>query len=243
MRKQKSKLEKNRLLNFKMGLIVSLSVVLLSFEWSTFDFAKERKVYDLEERYIVEDEIKQVKLVRPKVKSRTTSLTNIILKTVVPPVAPPSPDPDPKPIPGPVIGEIDPNLGDGDEVYEEPIISLMPASAVEVAPYYLDCKNVLDRKTQADCSYALIREYVQSTANYPRICADAGIQGQVLVEFIVSRTGEITDVKAVRGVHSKLDQEAVNAVKRLPRLEPAQQQGINVPVIYHIPVDFVLKNN
>ena len=114
------------------------------------------------------------------------------------------------------------------------------ASAVETAPYYLDCENVLDRTEQTNCSFYKIKEYIQQIAEYPDICRDAGIQGTVHVKFVVSTTGDIQDVEVYRSVHSRLDKEAVKAVKALPNMEPATHNGIRVPVIYTIPVDFII---
>lgn len=85
------------------------------------------------------------------------------------------------------------------------------------------------------------RDYVQSTAVYPQVAQEAGIQGRVRVSFVVEKDGRVTNVKVISGVDPLLDREAVRVVQSSPRWEPGKQRGKPARVGYNIPVVFYLK--
>jgi protein TonB len=76
---------------------------------------------------------------------------------------------------------------------------------------------------------------------YPTIAAENGIQGRVTLRFVVSKTGEITDVNIIKGLDPSCDKEAVRVVKTMPKWIPGKQNGRNVPVYYTLPVVFRLQ--
>lgn len=82
--------------------------------------------------------------------------------------------------------------------------------------------------------------YLASELRYPAIAIKNGIQGRVLVEFIVKATGEISDVALLKGVDPSLDKEALRIVQSMPPWNPARQRNIPVDVIYTLPIEFVL---
>ncbi|HRN35477.1 MAG TPA: TonB family protein [Flavobacteriales bacterium] len=84
-------------------------------------------------------------------------------------------------------------------------------------------------------------EYLQKNTKYPDMEYDAGIQGKVWVEFVVERSGEVSDVKVRRGVSPGLDKEALRAVRSMPNWNPGKMNGKAVKVRFTIPVDFKLK--
>jgi protein TonB len=85
-----------------------------------------------------------------------------------------------------------------------------------------------------------ISTYLAKNTKYPEVATDNGISGRVFVQFIVGKTGEITDVTVVRGVDPSLDQEAVRVIKKMPRWKPGKQNGVPVRVIMVVPVFFKL---
>ena len=68
-----------------------------------------------------------------------------------------------------------------------------------------------------------------------------GVQGRVIVSFVVERDGSITDVKVVKSVDQALDKEAMRVVKSMPRWIPGKQNGQAVRVKYTVPVTFRLQ--
>ena len=75
---------------------------------------------------------------------------------------------------------------------------------------------------------------------YPIPAQEAGIQGRVVVRFVVSKTGEIKDVTVLRSVESSLDKEAVRVIQMMPKWIPGKQNGNNVAVYFTVPVVFKL---
>lgn len=84
-------------------------------------------------------------------------------------------------------------------------------------------------------------DYLSQHIKYPTIAQNNGIQGRVVVSFIVSKEGSISDVQVMRGVNPALDQEAVRVVKAMPKWKPGKQKGVAVNVKYVLPVAFRLQ--
>ena len=86
-----------------------------------------------------------------------------------------------------------------------------------------------------------LMEYLGNNVKYPVVAQENGVQGRVVVSFVVERDGSITDVKVVRSVDPSLDKEAVRVVKSMPRWIPGKQNGQAVRVKYNVPVAFRLQ--
>ncbi len=87
---------------------------------------------------------------------------------------------------------------------------------------------------------AALLKWIGDHLNYPPIAAENGIQGRVLVSFVVTKTGKVGQVKVVRGKDPDLDKEAVRVVKALPQFTPGKMNGHAVNVWYHVPITFKL---
>lgn len=86
---------------------------------------------------------------------------------------------------------------------------------------------------------ALMR-WVASNLRYPAVAAEAGIQGRVVVTFIVDKNGHPTDVKVIRGIHPALDAEAIRLVKSMPKWTPGTVNGTPVNCTFSLPITFRL---
>ena len=84
-------------------------------------------------------------------------------------------------------------------------------------------------------------EYLSKNIKYPAVAEENGVQGRVIVTFVVERDGSITDVKVVKSVDPSLDKEAQRVVKSMPRWIPGKQNGQAVRVKYTVPVTFRLQ--
>lgn len=86
-----------------------------------------------------------------------------------------------------------------------------------------------------------LMEWLSNNVKYPVVAQENGVQGRVVVSFVVERDGSITDVKVVRGVDPSLDREASRVVRAMPRWIPGKQNGSAVRVKYNVPVAFRLQ--
>lgn len=86
-----------------------------------------------------------------------------------------------------------------------------------------------------------LMNWLASNISYPAVAAENGIEGRVIVSFVVERDGSITDVHTVRSVDPSLDREAESVVGRMPRWTPGFQDGEAVRVKYNVPVTFRLQ--
>lgn len=82
---------------------------------------------------------------------------------------------------------------------------------------------------------------LQKKINYPDMARKAGIEGRVIIQFIVNENGEVEDPKVVRGIGGGCDEEALRVVKEA-EFEPGQQRGKPVRVQYSLPITFQLQN-
>ena len=84
-------------------------------------------------------------------------------------------------------------------------------------------------------------KYFSKNINYPEDCKKEGVQGRVIVQFVVDKDGSIKDPTIARGVHPSLDKEALRVLSSMPNWKPGKQKGEAVKVKYTIPVMFRLQ--
>ncbi len=83
--------------------------------------------------------------------------------------------------------------------------------------------------------------FLRRNIRYPAAAQENGVQGRVIVQFVVNRDGTVTDPVVLRSVCSVLDREAVRVVSSMPRWRPGMQGGRSIRTTYTIPVTFKLK--
>ena len=83
-------------------------------------------------------------------------------------------------------------------------------------------------------------EALYESVEYPAFAKQAGIQGRVIVQFIVDENGKVQTPTVVRGVHKLLNKEAIRAIKE-QKFEPGKQRGTPVRVQMTIPITFRLQ--
>jgi len=156
---------------------------------------------------------------------------------VMPVVGDPGPDPDPFQLNLDDLFDFGEPREEWSDDEGEPALPLMRA---EIMPFYDHCKNALDREEQTLCTELEIIKFVQRNVVYPRLCVDAGIEGDVYVSFVIDRKGQIREAKIVRGLHKQIDANCLAAVNSIPQMNPASQQGKAVSVYFNIPISFKL---
>ena len=83
-------------------------------------------------------------------------------------------------------------------------------------------------------------KWLSEHIKYPSICVEQGVQGRVIVNFVVNRDGSIVDVKTVRSPDPNLTKEAERVVKLMPKWKPARQGNKTVRSRFTLPVIFRL---
>ena len=86
-------------------------------------------------------------------------------------------------------------------------------------------------------------KFIISNIKYPKDAIKKGMQGAVVVQFVVEPDGSVSNVHVVRSVFPSLDTEAVRMVKAMPKWSPGMQNGKPVRVRFNVPIRFSLNGN
>ena len=113
-----------------------------------------------------------------------------------------------------------------------------PAPKPEVSNKVFD---VVEEMPSFPGGQGALMSFLNSNIKYPVVAQENGVQGRVIVGFVVERDGSITDVKVMRSVDPSLDREAQRVVRAMPRWKPGKQNGSAVRVKYTVPVVFRLQ--
>lgn len=223
-------LERKRILFLQIGLLLSLFFVLMAFEYKVpLEEIEEDDWIDIDdvEEVIMSTFTEPKELEPPKVKK--IELIDLIII-----------DDDPE------VDDYDPidsfgNLED-EVVYnpvtetEEIIDETTPFVLVKEMPIFNPEKN----KTYLEGCKDLFQT-MQKMVRYPIIAQESSIQGRVYVRFVVTKTGEISNIEITRKVDPLLDEEVIRVVRNLPKFKPGRQQNKEVAVWFSGFVNFVLQ--
>jgi periplasmic protein TonB len=83
-------------------------------------------------------------------------------------------------------------------------------------------------------------QYLGSNLNYPKKPRNKGVEGRVLVYFVVEKDGSLGEISVKEGVHPELDAEVLRVVRSMPKWTPGMEDGEKVRVAYHLPIRFKL---
>lgn len=122
-----------------------------------------------------------------------------------------------------------PNHTQGATLIEMPSQSDEPFTYVEHMPTFPEGQDVM---------YKFIYERIK----YPATARENGISGMVIIQFVVSKEGDIQNAKVVRGIGGGCNEEALRVINEMPRWNPGQHDGRNVPVTFTLPIKFVLQD-
>jgi TonB family protein len=86
-----------------------------------------------------------------------------------------------------------------------------------------------------------LAQYLAKNLRYPVEAQQNRVQGRVFVQFVVSETGEIRNLRVLKGIGGGCDEEAVRVVSQMPKWNPGYQNGNAVPVQYNLPIQFSLE--
>ncbi|PIF06595.1 MAG: energy transducer TonB [Draconibacterium sp.] len=224
---EKADLENKKGVFFLIGLLVSLCLVLLAFEWKS----PARKVVDLgtsgnvadEEFFIPPTKVKEEKKLPPK--PLTVPIFELVDNTA-----------DINEIP--LMFESD-FAGEALLNYNDYVFrgSNKDKFAADDPDFFI----VVEERPEFPGGERALQHYIASAVNYPVVAQENGIKGKVLVSFIIDEYGNVTNVEIYRSVHPSLDNEALRVIRTLPKWKPGKQGGEAVRVKYFVPINFELK--
>ena len=228
------------------GLGTALLFTLFAFSWEQVDV----KVYIPADATTIDDDIEMIRTAPPKPK---------------PPPPPPPPPvvilevPEDEIIDEPVFESMEVDENTDMEEYE-PVVEATPApppplpppvkndveeirNFAEVMPRFPGCEDFEGTKQEKDkCAEQKMLQYIYSEVKYPAIARENGIEGRATLQFVVTETGEITDVNIVRDVAGGCGMAAELVVKGMPKWNPGMQGGRKVKVRYTLPIIFELQD-
>lgn len=220
-------LENKRLLLIQIGLILALVVVLAAFEYKTYD--RNVNLITAEIPQIIEEE-------------------QIPVTMETPPALPEMP--------------LTPVLSDAIEIVEDDIFIEEDVFidteddgtfAIEIRDYV--STNTEEAVEEEEIPLAIVEEkpkfmggdentftkWVHERIVYSDLAKENGIQGRVVLTFLVDADGYVKNVTVLRGLDPSIDKEAVRVVSSSPRWTPGRQRDRNVKVRYNFPINFQIR--
>lgn len=225
MERKKSKkadLENKRFIFKEIGLIIALSLVLLAFEWKSYDKTNfeqlERQIENIPEEIIP--------ITEQKIQTPPPPINQFVQINIV--------DDDIQ-----VDDDIDINVeADEKTVIEEYIPT--PTPIIEEEEQQEEIFMIVESMPEFPGGESKLYEYLADNIKYPELAKDAGISGRVFVSFVVEKDGSVTDIRILRGIGGGCDEEAIRLVKNMPKWTPGKQRGKAVRVTFNLSIKFTL---
>lgn len=230
---------------FKVSIIISLALVLLLFNFSTpyINIAPPLDdVYRDETVKIIRTPGKEKKKEIPR-KVSTKLTEKIIIDEVFS-------DPTTEELMDTIATEVEMDEGFGyGEAAPATILPEPPPPAPEEEdepilfpdkmPIFGNCQG-LDGPERQACSEKQLYEYLYANIDYPKIAVENGIEGRVVLRFVVGKDGSIRDLQVLRDIGAGCGEEAIRVVENMPAWTPGRQHNKPVSVIYTLPLKFEL---
>ena len=220
----KADLENKKTSNLLVGAILTLAVLFVGFEWSERD---------------------------KKVTTDTGIETVIFEEEIIPITEQEQPKQAPPPPEAPKVEEVL-EIMDNDSEVEESTIQASDDTQAAVEVKYTPVE-VEEEEVEEQQIFQVVEEmpefpggmgecmkFLGKNIKYPTISQENGVQGRVIVQFVVNRDGSIVDPVVVRGVDPYLDKEALRVIQMMPKWKPGKQRGKAVRCSFNLPVRFKL---
>ena len=241
-----ARMERLRSINLRIGYAIAILLAIVAFNWTS----ERPPLPDFENAfYLDEAEVKVIRTTQPSPASKPPpSVFNVANKIVEMPdvtfsTTPVSIPVDPNIATEPIVIFKEPNSGPvratlpkPTETEAAPIFKI-----VEEMPRFPGCEDdVLTKKEKQDCATNRLLQFLGQNLHYPSIARENGIQGTVVIRFVVERDGSISNTEVVRDIGGGCGAEALRVVKSMPVWLPGKQQGRAVRVQFNLPVNFRL---
>ena len=208
-----------------VGFVLVLAVMFVAFEWSQRD----------------------VKV------STDTGVVDLVFEEEIIPITQQEEIKAPPPPEAPSVAEVL-NIVEDDAEVEETTIASTEENKEAVEVKYIPVEVEVEEEAEEETIFQVVEvmpefpggmaeclKFLGKNIKYPVIAQENGIQGRVIVQFVVNRDGSIVDPVIVRSVDPYLDKEALRVIKSMPKWKPGQQRGKAVRVKYTVPVTFKLQ--
>ena len=226
-------MENKRVTNYLLGLVVVLSFLFVGLEYNsqshTFNLDDELPD-DIFEEMEVLPEVEKNEMVSAAKPTAAPSITTKI-KAVDTPVTLPE-----------KVNMRNEEEEEGNEATRQQ--NETPTTAIEQPvpePIANDNKpRIVQQMPEYPGGIVEFMKWLQRTLRYPPTAQQQGIQGSVMVSFIVNVDGTITEQKVVRGVNEELDAEALRVISNMPKWKPGLDKGKPCRTLFAIPIVFKL---
>ena len=128
-----------------------------------------------------------------------------------------------------------------DDIKQAIEVKYTPVEVVEEEPEEEQIFQVVEEQPEFPGGQIELMKFLQKNIKYPTISQENGVQGRVIVQFVVNRDGSIVDTQVMRGVDPYLDKEALRVVSTMPKWKPGKQRGKPVRTRFTLPVQFRLQ--
>ena len=220
----KADLESKKTTNLLIGAILTLAVLFVGFEWSERD---------------------------KKVTTDSGIAEVVFEEEIIPITEQEQPKQAPPPPEAPKVEEVL-EIMDNDTKVEESTIQASDDTQTAVEVKYTPVEveeeveeqqifQVVEEMPEFPGGMGECMKFLSKNIKYPTISQENGVQGRVIVQFVVNRDGSIVDPVVVRGVDPYLDKEALRVIATMPKWKPGKQRGKAVRVKYTVPVMFRLQ--
>ena len=123
---------------------------------------------------------------------------------------------------------------------QELTVKFTPVEVEETVGEESEIFQVVEQMPQFPGGMVECMKFLAQNIKCPIEVAKSGVQGKVVVQFVVKKDGTIADSKVIRSVHPEFDAEVLRVVNLMPKWQPGMQKGKPVDVKYTIPVNLKL---
>ena len=233
---------------FNLGLALAVGLAVLAFSWTQFEKTIDVSEYleDLEEDIEIEpprtaepppppppppppviEEVPEEEILEeeePEFVDQSIEEETLVERPDPVEEAPPPPPPPPPP-PEPKVEEI--------------------FKVVEEMPRFPGCEDLGSMAEKKKCADKKMLEFIYKNIKYPAIARENGVEGMVVITFVVEKDGSVTDARVVRDIGAQCGQEALRVVNLMNtkgiKWHPGKQRGRSVRVQFNLPVRFKLE--
>ena len=221
----KADLEGKKTTNLLIGAIMILAILFVGFEWSE----RDKKV------------------------TTDTGIADVVFEEeIIPITEQEQPTQAPPPPEAPKVEEVLEIVENDADVQESTIqasddtqqaveVKYTPVEVEEEEVEEQQIFQVVEEMPEFPGGMGECMKFLGKNIKYPTISQENGVQGRVIVQFVVNRDGSIVDPVVVRGVDPYLDKEALRVISMMPKWKPGKQRGKAVRVKYTVPVMFRLQ--
>lgn len=204
-----------------LGLAVAVGVTLVAFEWKSFDSGSLKDLGQVTDNF---EELLDI------------------------PITEQPPPPPPPPVEQPIIEEIPDEVEIEEkievnfdvDVKETTVIKEVVIAEAPVEEKVDQIFDVVETQPNPPGGMSGWNKYLSDNLKYPTQARRMGIEGTVIVVFVVNTDGSIQDVDVLRGIGGGCDDEAVRVVQNAPNWEPGKQRGRPVRTRMRLPIRFKL---